>query len=119
MTVIKNRTGHTVTIVTEDDELNATVVATYDPDGKPVTIRTHEHQELVRIGRLGDGWTDVVDIEYMGLSENLPRGGFGLYYIVPLQVALAERRRDFLVPTDPVYGDEGERIGFKALGRIM
>ena len=124
MTIIKNKTGHTVTIVAEDDDLNTTVVAAFEPDGKSVTIRTHEHQERLRIGHVGTSqagpwWADVADVEYMGLSEDLPRGGFGLAYIVPLQVALAERRRDFLVPTDPVYGDDGKRIGFKTLARIM
>lgn len=118
MTVIKNRTGHTVVIVTEDDELDTTVVATFEPDGKAVTVRTHD-RERIEIGQVGDWWATVADIEYMGLSEDLPRSGFGLVYIVPLNVALAERRRDFLVPTDPVYGDDGERIGFKTLARII
>lgn len=119
MTVIKNRTGHTVVLVTEDDELNTSVVATFEPDGKAVTIRTRDHRDRINIGQVGTWWADVADVEYMGLSEDLPRGGFGLCYIVPLNVALAERRRDFLVPTDPVYGDDGERVGFKTLARIL
>jgi hypothetical protein len=119
MTVIKNKTGHTVTIVAEDGDLNATVVATFEPDGKALTIMTHEHQERIKIGQVGTWWADVADIEYRGLSEDLPRGGFGLCWIVPLEVALAERRRDFLVPTDPVYGDDGKRTGFKTLARVM
>lgn len=118
MTVIKNKTGHTVTILAEDDELNTTVVATFEPYGKSLTISTREHSERVKIGQVGTWWADVADIEYQGLSEDLPRG-FALYWIVPLEVALAERRRDFLVPTDPVYDDDGKRIGVRTLARIM
>lgn len=118
MTVIHNVTGRTVVICTEDDDGNVTETARYEPNGPSVSIRTHDRKPI-EIGQVGDQWTTVADIEYMGLDRDLPRGGFGLHYIVPLQVALAERRRDFLVPTAPVYDWEGNKVGFATLARIM
>jgi hypothetical protein len=115
--VITNLTGRTIRIYAEDrpdgvDDIDFGLQHTIDPDGAvqltpmPLTTIYQDDQIPVEL------------VEY-GHAEGLPAPQSGVFYVVPLEVALAQsaRRDDLLVTYRTVTTADGTVIGCRELAQ--
>lgn len=114
--MIVNNTGRTVRIYAEDrpdgvDDIDLGLLHTFDPTSPAVQLTPMPLLTL---------YEDDVPVEVVefGHAERLPAPRDGTKRIVPLEVALAQPRRDDLLVTyRPVTTADGTVIGFRELAQ--
>lgn len=115
--MIVNLTPRVVRIYQADrpdgvDDLDMGLRTTLDPQPQAAQL-----DPLPLVGILQDD-LPVEVIEY-GHADNLPAARDGVFYVVPLEVALAlhPRRTDLLVTHDDVLTSDGTVIGCRSLAQ--
>jgi hypothetical protein len=115
--VIGNLTTGVVRIYSADrpdgvDDLDQGLLATLTPDPQPAQL-----DPLPLVTTIQDD-LPVELVEY-GHADHLPAARDGVFYVVPLEVALAlhPRRADLLVTRDDVTTADGTVIGFRSLAQ--
>jgi hypothetical protein len=114
--MIVNNTGRTVRIYAEDrpdgaDDIDFGLLHTFDPDPPAVQLTP---MPLVTL------YEDDIPLELVefGHAQQLPAPRDGTKRIVPLEVALAQPRRDDLLVTyRPVTTADGTVIGYRELAQ--
>lgn len=114
--MIVNNTGRTVRIYAEDrpdgdDDIDFSLLHTFDPTPPAVQLTPMPLLTL---------YEDDVPVEVVefGHADQLPASQDGIKRIVPLEVALAQPRRDDLLVTyRPVTTADGTVIGYRELAQ--
>ncbi|MFF7335464.1 hypothetical protein [Streptomyces sp. NPDC008150] len=115
--MIVNLTGRVVRIYSPDrpdgvDELDQGLLQTLNASSPPAKL-----SPLLLVTAVQDD-IPVEQTEY-GHVDNLPAAQDNVWYVVPLEIALAvtPRRADVIVTTDPVATADGTVVGYRSLAQ--
>lgn len=111
---IVNLTGHNLTLLDDD----GTVLLTVPPSGSQLRLPMH-HGDRDTVG-LRDIWGHDIPLHRISYDDPgcLPARQDGVFYFVPLVVALQVRRSDLIFATRFTRGPGGIVLGCRALCRL-